>query len=561
MPAAQAPAKAGRKAWLGLAVLALPTFVVAIDLFVLMLALPELATDLGADSNQQLWTMDIYGFLLAGFLVTMGTLGDRVGRRKLLIIGAAAFSVASVLCAYSTSPEMLIAARALLGIAGATIGPSTISLIATLFQDPKQQAAAFGLWGATFTMGAVFGPVIGGVMLAHWWWGSVFLLGVPLVLIALVLAPKLLPEYKNGEPGRLDPTSVLLTLLMILPTVYGIKELARHGWETLPVLSLLVGVAAGVAFVRRQRRLSDPLLDVRLFGNGTIGTTLGGQLAYSAQGGAIMLFMMLYFQLVDGMSTLEAGLAMVPGMVGGALGFTVAPKLAARFRPAYVIAGGLAISALVLLTYLTLDAGTAGSTALLVAGFTVVAFCAAPMPGLGTNLVVMNAPPEKAGSAGSLAQMANEFGGTLGIAVFGTVGLAVYRSQVADSVPAGVSGEAAEATRDSLAGANAAADGLPEDTAAALLAPAQDAFLGGLQTIAVVCGVILAAVAVLIAVKLKHIPPIGSAPAPEPGDAPDAGAAAEPGDPGQPGSATQSSEAVDPADGDADPSRKAASLS
>src|SRR5215813_4926645 len=170
--------KAGRREWLGLAVLALPTFIVAIDIFVMMLALPKLTEDLGADSNQQLWITDIYGFLLAGFTIVLGTVGDRVGRRKLLLIGGAAFALLSVLTAYSQSPEMLILARALLGISGATLMPSTLALITNLFQDPKERAAAFGMWGGTFTIGMILGPIIGGVMLEHWWWGSVFLLAV-----------------------------------------------------------------------------------------------------------------------------------------------------------------------------------------------------------------------------------------------------------------------------------------------------------------------------------------------------------------------------------------------
>ena len=194
MTTGEVTTKAGRREWIGLAVLALPTFVVAIDLFVLMLALPNLASDLGADSNQQLWTMDIYGFVLAGFLVTMGTVGDRVGRRKILLFGAVTFGIASLLCAYATSVEMLIASRALLGVAGAALGPSTLALITNLFRDPKQQAAAFGIWGGTFTLGALFGPILGGAMLAQWWWGSVFLIGVPVMVLVLLLGPKFLPQ-------------------------------------------------------------------------------------------------------------------------------------------------------------------------------------------------------------------------------------------------------------------------------------------------------------------------------------------------------------------------------
>jgi DHA2 family multidrug resistance protein-like MFS transporter len=503
-------------------VLGLPTFVVAIDIFVLLVALPPLSADLGADSNQQLWVVDIYGFLLAGFLITMGTLGDRLGRRRLLLVGATAFGAASVLTAYSTSPEMLIAARALLGLAGSTLMPSTLALISTMFQDNRQRATAIGMWGAMFTLGALAGPVIGGAMLVHFWWGSVFLLGVP-VMVLLVAGARLLPEYRDPRAGRLDPTSMVLSLATMLPIVYGIKELARHGWQPLPVAALLAGVVAGVAFGRRQRRLADPLLDLRLFGNRKFSVTLTGQLCYSVVGGGIMLFMMLYFQLVVGMTTLQAGLAMVPGMAGATLGFLVGPRLAARIRPAYVIAAGMVGTTGALLTFT--QVGTSAGTAILVIGFAVFSFSGAPMVALGTHLVLGSAPPEKAGSAGSMAQLSNEFGGTLGNALLGTVGFTVYRQLVPDTVPAEVPGDQATAARDSLVGAVAAADELPGQLGAALLDGARDSFVAGLHTVAAVGAVLLAVVAVLVATTLNRVPPLGQ-PAAEPAAEPAAGPAA-----------------------------------
>jgi DHA2 family multidrug resistance protein-like MFS transporter len=226
------PEKAGRREWIALAVLALPTLLVSIDVYVLLLALPHLTADLGASSIEQLWITDIHGFLLAGFLITMGTLGDRIGRKKLLLIGAAGFGVASVVAACSTSPAMLIAARAGLGVAGAILAPSTISLIRTLFRDPKQMGLAIGLWGMCFSAGAVIGPVVGGAMLSQFWWGSVFLLGVPTMVLLLVVGPVLLPEYRDPNAGKLDLTSVALSLAAVMPTIYGLKELAKDGWRS-----------------------------------------------------------------------------------------------------------------------------------------------------------------------------------------------------------------------------------------------------------------------------------------------------------------------------------------
>ena len=500
--------KAGRREWLGLAVVALPTFIVAIDIFVLLLALPDLTKSLGASSTQQLWITDIYGFTLAGFTVTMGTLGDRIGRRRLLLTGAAAFGVLSVATAYSTSPGMLIATRALLGIAGATLMPQVLALIFTIFHDEKQRARAFGLWGGVFTLGAIFGPIIGGVLLDHFWWGSVFLISAPLMVVLLIAGPILLPESRNENAGRIDPASVVLSLATMLPIVYGIKQLARDGWRPLPIAAIAVGVIAGVVFGRRQGRLADPVLDLRLFRNRSISTSLISQLCYSTTGGGIMLFMMLYFQLVNGMSTLQAALAMVPGMATATLGFmVVTPYLASRIRPAYIIAAGMAGVAAVLL-YFTQVGATSGAPTLII-GFAVLSICGSPLIALGTNLIVGSAPPEQAGSAGSMAQMSNEFGGTLGPALLGTIGFAVYRHQIDGHVPAGLSPHAAAGAHDSLAGATAAASQVSPATGAALLTPARQAFANGIHTVAGIGGIILACVAVLVATTLRHVAPVG----------------------------------------------------
>lgn len=502
------PAKAGRREWLGLAVIALPTFVVAIDLFVLLLAVPQLTADLGAGSNQQLWIMDMYGFLLAGFLVTMGSLGDRIGRRKLLMIGSAAFAVASLLCAYSTSPEMLIAARALLGIAGATLGPCALGLIAFMFQDPKQQAIAFGAWGGTFTVGALVGPIIGGFLLNHFWWGSVFVLGVPFMLVVLIFGRAVLPEFKNPAGGKIDLASVVLSLAAMLPIIYGIKELAKNGWEFFPIVSLVFGIVCGALFLSRQRKLKDPLMDVSLFSNPNVASPLSMNLSYSSVGGAVMLFMVLYFQLTEGMSAVGAAVAMLPGMAAATLGFNVAPRLGAKFKPGFVIAAGGIGVALVMLSFTFV--GTTGGTAHIIIGFAILSFLGAPIIALGTPLVLGSAPQEKAGAAGSLVQLSTEFGGTLGIAVLGTIGTAVYRGQIADNVPAGVPGGAATAAQDSYAGAHEAAATLPAAQAGSLTEPAAAAFATGLHTVALIGGLIIGGVAITTAVRLRKVPPMGA---------------------------------------------------
>src|SRR5579859_7049693 len=266
--------KATLKEWLGLAVIALPCLLYSMDLTVLNLAVPRISTDLQPSSVQLLWIVDIYGFMLAGSLITMGTLGDRIGRRKLLLIGAAAFGAASVLTAFASSAAQLIAARGLLGVAAATLAPSTLSLIRNMFLDAKQRTTAIAIWIASFSAGAAIGPVVGGVLLAHFWWGSVFLIAVPVMALLLILGPILLPEFRNPDAGRLDVISAALSIVAVLAVIYGIKEMAQDGVSPEAVLLILAGSGVAWLFVRRQYALADPLIDLRLFRNTLLTTVL-----------------------------------------------------------------------------------------------------------------------------------------------------------------------------------------------------------------------------------------------------------------------------------------------
>lgn len=497
------PFKAGRQEWLGLAVLALPTLLLSLDLSVLYLALPHLVADLGPSSSQMLWIMDIYGFMIAGFLVTMGTLGDRIGRRRLLIIGSAAFGVASVLAAYSTSAEMLIATRALLGIAGATLMPSTLALISNMFRDPKQRGLAISVWMSCFMGGTAIGPLIGGVLLQYFWWGSVFLLGVPVMVLVLICAPSLLPEYRDPQAGRLDLTSVVLSLASILPIIYGIKEIAKDGLHGLPVASIAIGTALGYVFVRRQRRLSAPLLDLHLFSNRSFSAALGIMVISGAAMGGIFLLVSQYLQLVAEMSPLRAGLWLLPQAFSMILGSMLAPAIARRFGTAQVIAAGmlLAVIGLLLLTQVE----STGGMAVLMAGFVIASTGLAPMGVLSTDLVIGSAPPERAGSASAMSETSGELGIALGVAVMGSVGTAVYRNRMDGALPDNTPEEAAQATLDTLAGAAVAADQLPEQIGTVLLATAKQAFTSGLHTVAGFNAAILLLLAVLTMVMLRHV--------------------------------------------------------
>ncbi|GGP52726.1 MFS transporter [Saccharothrix coeruleofusca] len=506
-----APTRAGRREWIALAVLALPTLLVSIDVYVLLLALPDLTADLGASSIEQLWITDMYGFLLAGFVITMGTLGDRIGRRKLLLIGAAVFGVASVAAAYSTSPAMLIVARAVLGVAGAILAPSTISLIRTLFRDPKQMGLAIGLWGMCFSVGAVIGPVVGGAMLSGFWWGSVFLLGVPAMVLLLAVGPVLLPEYRDPNHGPLDLTSVALSLAAVVPAIYGLKESAKNGWQALPVAGIAIGFAFAVLFVRRQQRLEHPLLDLRLFADRSFSTALGAMMSGTLLMGAIMLFITQDLQLVEGLSPFEAGLWMMPAVAVNALSLTVSPILARRFRPAYLIGAGLVISVSGLIVLTQTDT-TSGPTTL-ATGFALIFLGSGPLVTLSVHLIMACAPPEKAGSAAALNETSGQFGFSFGLAALGSIGAAVYDSRF--TPPSDVPAHAADAARESLADAVVAARDLSEDQAGALLAPAREAFVSGLHLVGAISAAVLAVVAVLIVRLLRGIPPTGASPAGE----------------------------------------------
>jgi MFS transporter, DHA2 family, multidrug resistance protein len=470
----------GRRQWVALGVLCLATLLVSLDLFVMLLAIPAVTEALGASSSQQLWILDVYGFMVAGLMITMGNLGDRLGRRRLLLIAAAVFGVASIVAAYSVSPGMLIGARAVLGIAGAAIAPCTLSLISTLFPDERRRATALGVWGGCFTVGAIVGPIVGGVLLNHFWWGSAFLIGVPAMVVLLAVGPFLLPEYRNEKAGRTDVPSVLLSLAAILPAIHGLKHLAAHGADFQAIGALVAGGVFGWIFVRRQTRLDDPLVDVRLFTRRTFSVTLGSMTAYSMLSGGVMVFLAQYFPLVKGMTPLAAGLALVPGMITSTIGFQLAPRLAHRIRPGILIPAGVAftVAGMIVVALTT-------STTVLVIAFAVEAFGPGALVILGTNLVIGSVPPEKAGSAGALTQTGNEFGYSLGIAVLGSVVTAVYRGRT---------------------GGNSLGEAIASGASGDVLAQARDAFTSGLHLSAAITAVALAAMAILLAVTLRALP-------------------------------------------------------
>ena len=515
------PPRATQREWIGLAVLTLAALVYAMDLTVLNLAIPRISRELQPSSAQLLWIIDIYGFLVAGLLITMGTLGDRIGRRRLLLGGAAFFAVASTVAAFSTSSEMLIASRAVMGIAGATIAPSTLSLIFTMFRDPRQRSTAIGVWIAAYSAGGAIGPVLGGVLLEFFWWGSVFLIGVPVMGLLLILGPRTLPEYRNPNAGRLHIASAAMSLLAILGVVYGLKQIAQDGVSALPVLSILAGLGLAFLFVRRQLHLESPIIDVRLFRIRAFSASLGTYLLGIFVVVGYFLFISQYLQLVLGLTPLVAAFWSLPSAVGFIVGSTLAPKLIHRVRPSLIMGTGMAIAAVgtVMLIGLSVDGGI-GSLLLIAAASVVIALGLAPVITLATELIVGSAPPEQAGAATGISETSGELGGALGIAILGSIGTALYRAEVADALPSDIPAGVADAARDTLGGALAIAQTLPPELTAAVVTAAQVAFVDALHLVAAVAAVGAVATAIVAAYALRGVAARSEPPAEEAGPVP-----------------------------------------
>ncbi len=500
-PAIPDTARAGRREWIGLAVIALPCLLYSMDLTVLNLAIPAITADLKPSAAQMLWIVDIYGFLVAGSLITMGTLGDRIGRRKLLLIGAAAFGVASVLAAMASTAEQLIAARALLGVAGATLAPSTLSLIRNMFTDPRDRTVAIGIWIGSFSAGGAIAPLLGGIVLAHFQWGAVFLLAVPVMALLLVLGPLLLPEYRDPSPGRLDIASAALSMSAVLSAIYGIKHLAEHGPSLVAAATIVSGLALAALFIHRQKSLASPLIDLALFHRPAFRAALGVNLLGFFAMFASFLYVAQYLQLVLGMNPLRAGLWTLPSAFSFIAGSFIVPLIAKRAGTVPLMVAGLVTAAA---GFLLLTQAGSGGLAIVIAGSVVFSLGLVPVVALTTDIIVSSVPPERAGTASALSETSSELGGALGIAVLGSVAAAVYRTSMADAVPAGLAQVAGDAARATIGGAMAMAAGLPGAAGTALLEAARGAYVDGMQAATAISAAVMLATALLAAVTLRH---------------------------------------------------------
>jgi MFS transporter, DHA2 family, multidrug resistance protein len=494
------------RAWLALGVLTLGVLLIGVDGTVLALAIPFIGRDLGTSATQVLWIGEIYSLVLAGLLVTMGSLGDRVGHKKLLLCGATAFAVASVATAYAPTAGLLIGARTLLGVAGATLAPSTLALIRVLFERSRERSMAVGIWASAFSAGAVLGPVIGGLLLEHFWWGSVFLINVPVSVVLLAAGVVLLPEQRNPMPGPWDMPSVGLSLIGMLGLVYALQEGAAHGIRADVVTVGVVGLAALALFVRRQLTLPAPLIELRLFSNRTFsGVVVANLLAVLGLSG-VVYFLSQFFQLVMGYSPLKAGLAELPAAASATL-FGLLAGVAIRYSSQRAILSiGLTLVGFAMASFALIRQSTAYpqlAIALFVLGIGLgLAFTAA------SDVILTSVPPERAGAAAAVSETGYELGMALGIATLGSIVTGVYHAL---AIPPGASDAVASHAADSLPSAIEAAKQLPADQALAVLTAAKNAFSSGLAIASGIGSAVLLASAAGIWMLLR--PPMTPAPA------------------------------------------------
>ncbi|MFC3738799.1 MFS transporter [Paractinoplanes deccanensis] len=509
----------GRR-WGALAALTLAVTLLAVDGTVLALAVPALTADLSPTSNQLLWIGDVYSFALAGLLISMGTLADRIGRKRLLLLGVTGFGAASLLAAFAPSAGWLIAARALLGVAGATLMPSTLSLVRNIFPEPRPRTRAIAIWSAGASGGAALGPLVGGVLLEHFWWGSVFVINVPIMLLVLLAVAALVPESRDPAPGRFDPVSALLSVAAIVPLVWAIKHAAHSGANTASLTAALLGLAAGTWFVRRQRRLTTPLIDVTLFArpafSGTVAASVIAIFAFSG----LLFFFSQYLQLVRGYSPLQAGLRELPLTLASIAVVLIAVRVMNRLGVGRALGLSLLVTAAGF-AVLTAGEGASGYTVLAV-GLVVIGLGVGVAFTAATDAVLASVPPQRAGSASAVSEMAYELGVATGIALLGTLHTVLYRASLPDlsTLPTNVR----NAVTESLATATQALHGNT------LLDGARSAFAHAMEATSLVAAALLV-VAGALAWRLVPAGPEPSQPG-NPGPAEPAGV-----DSAQPGSA------------------------
>ncbi|MFC9846581.1 MFS transporter [Streptomyces sp. NPDC060223] len=491
---------APNRRWLVLAVVSGSLLLCGIDLTVLHVAVPSMSRDLHPSAAQLLWIVDVYSLALAALLVTCGTLGDRVGRRKMVLSGFLAFGLASTACAFATSTGQLIAARAALGVAAAMIMASTVAIIRVVFTDDRERALAIGVWTSAHSVGATIGPLVGGIVAERWGWGAVFLVNVPVIVVILAVGARVIPESKNPVPRRWDVASVVLSVTGLAGVVYALKQAGEHaGVDPVIAVTALGGAALLYVFVRRQRRLAEPLLDFSLFGERRFTTATLCVIGCFGSYVALLFFLTQWLQQVGGYSPLRAGLALMPLAAANAVGAVTAPWASARWGNRWSLTG-----ALVLFAAAYAAIAVVGDTAhygMLLLPLLCAGYGAGIVMTLGADSIMSAAQPERSGEAAAIQETSFELGAGLGVAVLGTALTVVYRTGWPEL--AGVSAGDRAHAEESFSAAEDVVERLPSSTADAVLDAARQAYDHGFTVVAVIATVVLVGTAVMAAVMLR----------------------------------------------------------
>ena len=490
-----------RRAWMALAVLMLPVLLIAVDNTVLAFALPSIAEEFRPAATTQLWIVDVYSLVLAALLVTMGSLGDRIGRRRLLMIGAGGFAVVSAAAAFAPSAEYLVAARALLGVFGAMLMPSTLSLIRNIFLDASARRLAIALWASCFTAGSALGPIVGGALLQHFHWGAVFLVAVPILLPLLVLAPRLVPESQDPNPGPVDPVSVLLTLTTMLPLVWAVKSTAHDGVSWFAVSALAVGIVSGAAFVRRQRRSATPMLDVELFECAPFTSSILANFLSIVGLIGFIFFISQHLQLVLGLSPLAAGLVTLPGAVLSMIAGIAVVPVAKRLAPHVLMIVGLVLVAAGFVAILLFRHDL--TVVAIIASFAILEIGVGMSQTISNDTIVASVPAAKSGAASAVSETAYELGAVVGTATLGTIFTAYYRASV--ELPGGLTDLQTADARESIGGAASVAGTLPPALSGRLMDSARVAFDAGIAPTATIAAVLVLLATAVVAWSFRGV--------------------------------------------------------
>lgn len=493
------------KRWTALAVLMLPVLLVSIDNTVLAFAVPAIAEALSPSSAEQLWIVDSYSLVLAALLVPMGAIGDRIGRRKLLLIGSTGFAVISALAAFTPSALLLVVARALLGIFGAMLMPATLSIIRNVFADANERRIAIAVWATGFSAGAALGPIVGGFLLEHFYWGSVFLMALPILVPFLILAPMTVPESKDPNPSPVDPLSILLIMVGMTGITYGLTHTSENGFDAVAISTILGGLVFIVLFVLRQlnREKNDiqPMLDVRLFRNPVFTGAIAANMISMMVDVGFIYFASQHLQLVSGLPPMYAGMLLIPGTVATMIaGLTIA-RVASRFHPAQIVAFGLALNAAAFAVLAFLGAH---QDVVIILIFIVLGTGIGISQTISNDLMLSSVPPRKAGAASAISETSYEMGTVLGTVIMGGILTSVYRANVV--VPSGLDESLADHAHETLGGAVSVASRVGGEQANQLLSSAFAAFDSGVVLSSAFSAVLMGVMAVISYFMIRKAP-------------------------------------------------------